>query len=287
MSKRGLGRGLSALMDEASGAVPPSSPPLDIPLARIDPHAGQPRKHFDEASLAELTDSIRQNGVLQPILVRPNRPDDGRYQIVAGERRWRAARAAGLHEIPALVRDLEDFAAAGFALIENVQRTDLNPMEEGEGYARLYYDHALPHDGIARMVGKSRSHVTNLIRLRDLPESVRDALRDGRLQMGHARALLGHADAEAIAQKAISGGWSVRQVEAATRKTVAAEPREPRGPRRDINIVALEKQIAEALGSRVRVVEGATPGAGEVTLAYSNLDQLDRITARLTAEERF
>ena len=281
--KHGLGRGLSALMEEVAGTAPLSAPPRNIPIASIDPRPGQPRKHFDEGAMGELIASVKDAGILQPILLRRNRPDDGRFEIVAGERRWRAAQAAGLHEIPALVRDLQDNQAATFSIVENVQRADLNPIEEADAYARLYYDFSFSHENIADAVGKSRSHITNLIRLRDLPVAVLDAVRGGKLAMGHARALLGHADAEALATKAIAGGWSVRQVEAAVKFAKAPGPRTPAAAR-DANVAALETQLGDALGVRVRISGGAP---GEVTIAFTDLDQLDLICARLGGEARF
>lgn len=278
--KHGLGRGLSALMEEVAGTAPQSAPPRSIPVASIDPRPGQPRKYFDEAAMAELIASVKDSGILQPILLRPNRPDNGRYEIVAGERRWRAAQAAGLHEIPALIRDLDDNRAAQFAIVENVQRADLNPIEEADAYARLHFDHQFSHESIADGVGKSRSHITNMIRLRDLPEIVRDAVRTGKLTIGHVRPLIGRFDAEEIAAKAIAGGWTVRQVEAATKPNKSLPP--PRvAPPRDENVAALEAQLGEALGLRVRI-EG-----GVVALHYRDLDQLDLICARLGGEGRF
>jgi ParB family chromosome partitioning protein len=284
--KHGLGRGLSALMEEVAGTAPASAPPRNIPIASIDPRSGQPRKRFDEDAMAELVASVRDAGILQPILLRRNRPDNGRFEIVAGERRWRAAQAAGLHEIPALVRDLQDNQAATFAIVENVQRADLNPIEEADAYARLHYDFSFSHENISDAVGKSRSHVTNMIRLRDLPEPVLDAVRGGKLAMGHARALLGHPEAEALAAKAVAGGWSVRQVEAAV-KSAKAPPRdapERKAPERDANVAALENQLGDALGVKVRISGGAP---GEVTIHFTDLDQLDLICARLGGEGRF
>lgn len=278
--KHSLGRGLSALMDEVAGTVPSAAPPRDVPLASIDPRSSQPRKAFPAAAMEDLVTSIKEAGVLQPILLRRNRPDNGRFEIVAGERRWRAAQAAGLHEIPALIRDLQDDQAAVFSIVENVQRADLNPMEEAEAYARLFYDYSYSQENIADGVGKSRSHIANMIRLRDLPESVRDLVREGRLAMGHARAMIGHADAEELAQRAVAGGWSVRQVEAAVRPAKAAATR-PAAPVRDTNVAALETQLGDALGLRVRIDDGA------VTIQYSDLDQLDLICARLGGEARF
>ncbi len=290
MRRPGLGRGLSALMDEVAAAANPAAPgavPVSVPIARIAAHAGQPRRRFDAAAMAELTDSVRAHGVLQPILVRPLAND--RYEIVAGERRWRAAQAAGLHELPVVVRDLDDRAAFEIALIENIQRADLNAIEEAEGYARLIHAHGHTQEAVAKAVGKARSHVANLLRLLDLPESMRDMVQTGALSMGHARALLTAPDPEALAKQAIDRGWSVRQTEAAARKPAEREPaaltpdsaRHASRTGRDPNLLALEQSMADALGSAVQVVPGEFPYEGTVVVHYSRLDQLDVICQRL------
>jgi ParB family chromosome partitioning protein len=288
----GLGRGLSALMDEVAAAGSSDAgraPPVAVPISRIVAHAGQPRRRFDVQAMTELTDSIRERGVLQPILVRPLADD--RYEIVAGERRWRAAQAAGLHEIPVVVRKLDDVEAYEIALIENIQRADLNPIEEAEGYARLIHDHGHTQEAVSKVVGKARSHIANLLRLLDLPELVRAMVVDGRLSMGHARALAATPDPVALANRAIAEGLSVRQVEALARKPAAVELTPARARQatssRDPNLTALEAQIAEATGIRVTVAVGETPEVGTVTLNYASLDQLDLICQRLGGGNRF
>ena len=291
MRRSGLGRGLSALMDEVGTAADPAvsgGAQVSVAIARVAAHAGQPRRRFDPAAMAELIDSVRAHGILQPILVRPLA--DERYEIVAGERRWRAAQAAGLHEIPVVVRDLDDRAAFEIALIENIQRADLNAIEEAEGYARLIHAHGHTQEAVAKAVGKARSHVANLLRLLDLPEAMRDMVQTGALSMGHARALLTVAEPESLAKAAIQHGWSVRQTEAAARKSgggdaaVTLAPASSRhGSRtgRDPNLVALEQSMADALGSAVQVIPGDFSYDGTVVVAYSNLAQLDVICQRL------
>lgn len=275
-------------MEEVAAA---SSPPVDapapttLPIAWIAANASQPRRRFEANALAELVDSIRERGVLQPILVRPLAAN--RYEIVAGERRWRAAQQAGLHEMPVVVRAFDDRNAFEIALVENIQRADLNPIEEAEGYARLVRDHGHSHDDIARAVGKSRSHISNLLRLLELPDGVREMVVAGRLSMGHARSLVGHDNAAGLAEKAASEGWSVRQTEAAARKGPAVElkpdsTRDSVATDRDPNLAALEESLAEGLGVRVRIVPGDEgPYAGTVSVEYSTLDQLDMICQRL------
>ena len=288
----GLGRGLSALMEEVSstGMVgTASAAPVSLPVARIVAHAGQPRRRFDIQAMTDLTASIRERGVLQPILVRP--VAGNMFEIVAGERRWRAAQAAGLHEMPVVVCELDDTQAYEVALIENIQRADLNPIEEAEGYARLIHEFGHTQDAVAKVVGKARSHVANLLRLLDLPEGVRAMVIDGRLGMGHARALAATADPVALAARAVAEGMSVRQVEAAARKQgdteVAPESSKHRVVTRDANLIALEGQLAEAIGSNVSITVGDTPGAGTVSLSFASLDQLDLICQRLSGVDRF
>ena len=214
----GLGRGLSALMDEAAT---PGAVRMTLPLADIVASATQPRRRFDEVAMDELVESIRARGVLQPILVRPIA--GGRYEIVAGERRWRAAAAAQLHEIPVVIRDLDDAAAFEIALVENIQRADLNPIDEAEGYRRLLGEFGHTQEGLAKIVGKSRSHIANLLRLLDLQTDVRELVAVGALSMGHAKALMGAVDPYALAYRAINEGLSVRQVEALARSARTAK----------------------------------------------------------------
>jgi ParB family chromosome partitioning protein len=295
----GLGRGLSALLEEMgsaavpsrteAGAAPPAVPAGDagssmgaqmLPMAMISPNPKQPRRRFDETAQAELIASVKRQGLLQPILVRP--VDGGRFEIVAGERRWRAAQAAQLHDVPVLVRRLTDEEAFEVALVENIQRQDLNAIEEAEGYKRLIEDYGHTQEDIARIVGKSRSHVANLVRLLDLPDDVRDLLIDGRLTMGHARALLTAPDPSALARDVVQMGLSVREVEARAKKPRAPRKAAPREAARSADLESLEGQLAEQLGLRVRLEYDGE--GGKLTLFYSDLDQLDMLCQRLSGE---
>jgi ParB family chromosome partitioning protein len=282
----GLGRGLSALIDESARAPVDEAPVesrggvREVEVGRIRPNPNQPRMHFSEESIDELADSIAERGVLQPILLRPH--GDG-YEIIAGERRWRAAQRARLHSIPAIVRDVDDASAAEIALIENIQREDLNAIEEAEGYKQLIEQHGHSPDDIGRLVHKSRSHVANLLRLLDLPQFVRDALVHGDLSMGHARAVATAADPEALAREIIAKGLSVRQTEARARKEKRPPPELQLTERRgDPDLAALERQLGDMLGVRVKVAHNGA--AGTVTLHYNSLDQLDMICQRLSGE---
>ena len=289
--RRGLGRGLSALLDEAE---PPSdvTPSIAegvqqtaIELLRRNPD--QPRRHFGEVELAELTDSIRERGVLQPILVRPAPGASGEYQIVAGERRWRAAQRAGLHAVPIMVRALEDAEVAEIGIIENVQRTDLNPLEEAQGYRLLLDRFGRTQDMVAKTVGKSRSHVANALRLLNLPATVREHLEAGRLSAGHARAIAASPDPERLARTIVEGELSVRQAEALARKTQPPSPSSPRvrsrslAKAKDADTQALEQDLSDALGLTVEIVDQG--GAGEVRVRYASLEQLDGLCQRLSA----
>jgi ParB family chromosome partitioning protein len=300
--RRKLGKGLGALLGEArreeplvrqagdvTSTVAPLTPPArpddglaSIPVAAIEPHLDQPRRHFDEAALDELAASIAKRGVIQPVIVRPL--GEGRYQLVAGERRWRAAQRAQLHEIPALIRELEERDVMALALIENIQREDLNPVEEARAYRRLGEFDDLPQSAIANMVGKSRSHVANMQRLLALPEAVLEHLAAGRLDTGHARALIGHPDAEALAERVISDKLSVRETEKLARKAGATrrQPRQARDPAQDADIAAVQNHLEEFLGLTVRIVTDTDPRSGAVTIRYRTLDQLDLICQRLT-----
>ena len=298
-----LGRGLGALLGEVRHEEPlasftpsaatgigesASSSPRGLtllPIAAILPHPDQPRRHFDEAALAELAESIAARGVIQPVIVRPTA--DGAYQLVAGERRWRAAQRAHLHEIPALIRDLDDREVMALALIENLQREDLNPIEEARAYQRLAEGEAMTQAEIAKMVDKSRSHVANLQRLLSLPESVVTAVETGQLSMGHARALIGAEDADALADMAISKRLSVREVEDIIRRR-SRKDRKPRQARGEsvsedaADIIAVQGHLEEFLGLAVRISADADPASGAVTIRYRSLDQLDLICQRLT-----
>ena len=286
----GLGRGLSALIDESvrSGRTDGSAAPngvREVEVGRIRANPSQPRRHFDEAAIAELATSIRERGVLQPILLRAVGDD---FEIIAGERRWRAAQQAQLHKIPAIVREFSDEASAEIALIENVQREDLSAIEEAEGYDKLIKRHGHTQDAVGKLVGKSRTHVTNLLRLLDLPESVRQMLLRGDISMGHGRAIAASPDAETLAKAIVADGLSVRQVENRVRAAKAGngkiETKSAKSTGRpvDTDLAALERQLGDLLGLRVKVAHGK--GGGTVALHYSSLDQLDMICQRLSGE---
>jgi ParB family chromosome partitioning protein len=285
VKKAGLGRGLSALLEEMESAPPESGGEAKsanmLPIAMIEPSPKQPRRHFDELLLNELADSIRIKGILQPILVRP--VGQGRYEIVAGERRWRASQMAGLHEIPVVIRAFSEADGFEAALVENIQRTDLNAMEEAFGFQRLIKDFGHTQEMIAAVTGKARSHVANLLRLLDLPDDVQTLVKMGLLSLGHAKAVLQAKDPSALAKEIAARGLNVRQAEDAARKShAAAEPRKPeRTPvaRRDADLEALEYQLSEALGLPVSIE--ARGKRGQVTVRFSDLDQLDSIIAKL------
>lgn len=283
----GLGRGLSALLEEAATPIDANAPGVArLAVADIGANPKQPRRHFVAEAMDELIASVRAHGVLQPILVRP--VAGGRYEIVAGERRWRAAQAAGLHEMPAVVRPLDDRAAFEIALIENIQRSDLNAIEEARGYRRLIDDFSHTQAVLAGIVGKSRSHVTNLLRLLELPESVQQMVEEGKLAMGHARALAAAADPEALALRAVAEGLSVRAVEQLAAGKVKPQARHglvvenpARGAGNDANIDALEVQLAEGLGMPVALAVAAGGASGSLTIRFASLDQLDWLCAKL------
>jgi ParB family chromosome partitioning protein len=269
----------------ANAAVVPIAPGrqlLALPIEAIERNPEQPRKRFDELKLEELAASIREHGVVEPILVRK---DGGKYRILAGERRWRAAARAGLKEIPAVVREASEREAFELALVENLQRADLNAIEEAEAYDVLVSDHGLTQEEIAKRVGKERSTVANALRLLKLPEDVRDSVRDGQLDMGHARALLGIDDAEAIrkaAGRAIREGLSVRATEALVRALTHKEKKEPPKKAETPAIKDLTQRLQRRLGARCRVVPKSAV-AGRLEIEYSSLDELDGILARIGA----
>ncbi|TFU00337.1 ParB/RepB/Spo0J family partition protein [Polymorphobacter arshaanensis] len=286
----GLGRGLSALLDEVSSSTADrgtTAAPTRLPLAQIVANPQQPRRQFDAAAMDELVASVRERGLLQPILVRPL--PGGRYEVVAGERRWRAAQAAQLHEVPVVVRELDDSAAFEIALIENIQRVDLNAIEEAEGFARLMRDFGHTQEALAKLVGKARSHVANLLRLLDLPEAVRAMVIERKLTMGHARALVSAPDPVGLANRIIAEGLSVRATEAlaSASQPAAGTARAPRTKSRDAemdaNVIALENQLADAIGVPVSITM-STVDSGSVTLRFASLDQLDLISARVAGE---
>lgn len=302
--RKKLGRGLGALMGEmrrdepivqpnanadvadskpVAGGQVPGSLLKSLDISSISPLPGQPRSHFDEAALNELADSIRVRGVIQPIIVRPR--SDGRYQLVAGERRWRAAQKAQLHQLPALVRELDDREVMALALIENLQREDLNPIEEARAYRRLADEEKMTQAEIAAMVDKSRSHVANMQRLLELPDDVLGLVATGGLSMGHARALIGHADASALARRAADEKLSVREVERLARRDSAAvrtTPRQSPAGAGNADIAAVQSHLEDFLGMPVRIVTEKSPQQGTVTIRYRTLDQLDLVCQRLT-----
>jgi ParB family transcriptional regulator, chromosome partitioning protein len=282
--RRGLGRGLSALLDDANdgeGPVAAGEGAREIPIELVHRNPDQPRRHFAEAEIAELEASIRDKGVLQPILVRPSPRTAGEFEIVAGERRWRAAQQAGLKAIPALVRVLDDDRAFEIAIVENVQREDLNAMEEAQAYQTLMRRMAYTQDKAAVAVGKSRSHVANTLRLLQLPESVQDHVLFGRLTAGHARAILASAYPEVLAQTIVEKGLSVRDAEVLA-KAKDGGAKKGSGPRRskDTDTAALEVDLEDALGMSVDILDRG--GAGELKIKYATLEQLDELCRRLT-----
>ena len=283
-NRRGLGRGLSALLgesEEIAHAGDPASGVREIPIELIHRNPDQPRQTFAEAELAELAESIRDKGVLQPILVRPSRITEGEYEIVAGERRWRATQRAGLKAIPALVRVLGDIEAFEIAIIENIQRADLNPMEEARAYSALMGQLQITQDETAKRVGKSRSHVANTLRLTQLPPGVQEHLVAGRLTAGHARALLTVDNAEELADRIVAEGLTVRDAEALGRDKGDA-PKKASGPRKaakDADTASLEVDLEDALGMTVDIADRG--GAGELKIKYASLEQLDEICRRL------
>lgn len=302
--KMGLGRGLDALLGEVSldrsasrvagggeSASSGGSQAFDgvstIATADIHPNPAQPRRHFSEDSLQELAASLKRHGLIQPILVRPH---GGGYQIVAGERRWRAAQKAQLHQIKAVVRELSDEETLEIALIENIQRQDLNPIEEAEAYRKLCDDFGHSQSELAAIVEKSRSHVANMMRLLELPTLVRELVIEGKLSMGHARALLGSDDSARLAAVVVKQGLSVRQTEALVRRSrveegKAPKPRIQQGSNNDADIRAVEQHLGDLLGLKVKIAHKGQGGAGAVTFEYRSLDQLDMLCQRLTGEQ--
>jgi ParB family chromosome partitioning protein len=304
---RGLGRGLSALLGEpvktdaappkwaqtdankvvglpTAAAAPPTGQgdagPRAIPIDLIQRNPGQPRRHFDEDELNELAHSIRTHGVLQPILVRPIA--GGKYEIVAGERRWRAAQRAGLHAIPAVIRELGEQDVLEIAIVENVQRSDLNPIEEAQGFQALIEKFGRTQQEIADAVGKSRPHIANMLRLLALPNDLQEMVRDGRLSTGHARAILTAPDPRGLAKRAIERGLNVREVERLA-QLAKDEKHGPRvsggGAEKDADTRAMEQSLSNALGIDVTISDRG--GAGEVKISYKTLEQLDDIARRL------
>jgi ParB family transcriptional regulator, chromosome partitioning protein len=276
-----LGRGLASLigdMGAESNAVPERARgQRRVPIEFLRPNPRNPRREFPVAQLDELAASVKERGIIQPIAVRPVRGANDAFEIIAGERRWQAAQRAGLHEVPVVVLDVSDVEALELAIIENVQREDLNPLEEAAGYQALIDEFKYHQDDIAKTVGKSRSHIANMLRLLKLPELVKAAMRSGQFTAGHARALIGQADPERLAQQIIERGLNVRQVEALARETHKGRVRRPQ--QKEADTVAMEKHVSDALGLAV-TVDHRSKG-GTVHIKYRDLDQLRDIVRRL------
>jgi ParB family chromosome partitioning protein len=283
VEKRGLGRGLSALLEDSndtSGDTTAAGPDRTLPIELIRRNPDQPRQFFDEAEIDSLAASIREKGILQPILVRPAPGVAGEYQIVAGERRWRAAQKAGLREVPVIIREFDDAETLEIAVLENVQRADLNAIEEASGYRALMERFGRTQDAVATAVGKSRSHVANTLRLLALPAQIQTWLADGQLTAGHARAVATAADPLALARRIIDGGLSVREAEALAKKGEST-PASKSKPTllKDADTFALERRLSEALGLTVEIADKA--GKGEVRVKYATLEQLEAVCRKL------
>ncbi|WP_415405129.1 ParB/RepB/Spo0J family partition protein [Tateyamaria sp. SN3-11] len=287
--KRGLGRGLSALMadvTETEKSEAPRSADQQIPIEKIRPNPDQPRKRFDAAPLDDLVASIKEKGVLQPLIVRP--AGDG-YEIVAGERRWRAAQQAQLHSLPVIIRDFTDTEVLEVAIIENIQRADLNSIEEAAGYKQLMDRFGHTQEKLAEALGKSRSHIANLLRLLQLPDVVQAFVVDGSLSAGHARALITADDPESLAKKVIAGGLSVRATEALAKKSMEASDdnifsggQKAKAPTKDADTRALENDLSAATGVKVTLTHKPDGEAGQLTLHYDSLEQLDDLCRKLS-----
>jgi ParB family chromosome partitioning protein len=267
-----LGRGLASLIGGTA------EDQRSLPLAALKPGRFNPRRNFSEAQLEELAASIRERGLVQPLVVRPSMTDSETFEIVAGERRWRAAQLANLHQVPVVVRELTDQEAVELAIIENVQREDLNAIEEGEGYKLLMDGHGYTQEDLAKVIGKSRSHLANTLRLLRLPDSVQELVRSGDLSAGHARALIGRPDAAALAARIVNEGLTVRQVEALTQERGPAKAKRPKS--KDANTRAAESELHEALGLDVEIRRGKGE-KGELRIRYATLDQLEDVRHRL------
>lgn len=308
---RGLGRGLAALLGEESwresavtrepaAATPaPPSPAAggeavgektggvrQIPIEFLTPNSDQPRKEFSEAELKQLAHSIHTRGVLQPILVRPDKQNPGHFEIVAGERRWRAAQICSLHQVPVIVHDLTDAETLECALIENIQRAELNPIEEAAGYEQLIEKFGYTQEELAKTLSKSRSHITNLIRLLKLPLEIRRHIAEGTLTSGHGRALVGQKNVETLAEQVISLGLNVRQTENHIKQSQTANTNgnskvAKRARQKSVDLLALEKKISKQCGMRVNITEGNRSNRGRVTVTYRSVEQFEDICARL------
>ena len=279
-SKKGLGRGLSSLMGDAKDTsiqTEISNQETKISIANLKPSPSQPRRLFDKNSINELAESIKSKGLVQPILVRPSPTESGTYEIVAGERRWRAAQIAQLHEVPAVVRQIDDVEALEIAIIENVQRSDLSPIEEAAGYKRLIENHGHTQEALSEIVGKSRSHIANIIRLLGLPQSIQDMISEGKISSGHARAIMNSAFPEQLAEKIVSENLSVRAAEDLAKQR---KPRVRKIKLKDPDTVDLENNLTAKLGLNVSIDHRGKKG-GSIKIEYQSLDQLEMVTTKL------
>lgn len=291
---RGLGRGLSALMADvepardAAGEQSARRPDMVVPVEMVAPNPDQPRRRFAEAELQELAESIRARGILQPLIVRPDPREPSAYQIVAGERRWRAAQLAQLHEVPVLVRDYDDTEVLEVAIVENIQRADLNPLEEAAGYRQLMDRFGHTQEKLAQALGKSRSHIANLLRLLNLPDEVQEMLREGRLSAGHARALVATDTPVEIARQVAAKGLSVRETEKLVKKSAqgpSPSGRARRGPpEKDADTRALEGDLHAALGMGVSIEHDPGTNGGRMVIRYHSLEQLDTLCNLLSRQ---
>lgn len=291
---RGLGRGLSALMADVEPSPQESSgqtrrPDTKIAIEKIFPNPDQPRRIFTQDQLEELAESIRAKGVIQPLIVRPRPNHEGHYEIVAGERRWRAAQLAQLHELPVVIREFDDIEVLEIAIIENIQREDLNPIEEGAGYKQLMERFGHTQEKLASALGKSRSHIANLVRLLQLPDDVQAELRKGTLSAGHARALITSDSPSELAKRVIASGLSVRETERLVKKAAEGEapdrpktPKAPKGQEKDADTRALEADLSATLKMKVSVDHRAGQDGGTITISYRDLDQLDDLCRLLS-----
>ncbi|MCV2892592.1 ParB/RepB/Spo0J family partition protein [Lentibacter sp. XHP0401] len=287
---RGLGRGLSALMaempsEQTTKETPSRRNDLMVPIEQVKPNPDQPRRTFDAVALADLAESIREKGVIQPLIVRPYPGEDGIYQIVAGERRWRASQKAQLHQVPVIIREFDDVEVLEVAIIENIQRADLNPVEEATGYRQLVEKFGHTQEKLAQALGKSRSHIANQMRLLTLPDLVLTLLSEGQLSAGHARALITADDPAALAREIVSKGLSVRAAEQLAKKsgTPATKPKAMSTPvEKDADTVSLEGDLSASLGMKVTINHSAGGESGQLVISYKTLDELDELCGKLT-----
>jgi len=269
-NKKGLGRGLSSLIGDSDVKVTSNN----LSISSIVPNKFQPRKNFDKANLEDLTNSIRQRGIIQPLIVRKSDVSDDKYELIAGERRWQAAQNAGLHQVPVVVLNVDNLKSLEFAIVENVQRKDLNPIEEAQGYKRLIDEFNYDQDKVAKFIGKSRAHISNCLRLLSLPQKIIDQINENKITQGHAKILVGLENAELLADKIIKKKLSVRQTEALARltknksfKTISSK---------DPNIIDMENQISSKIGIKVHI-NNKRNNSGNLIFEYKSIDQLDRI----------